>query len=176
MGNVKEINCLDFFIYIYFNFWDLKNTFDLEDHCLQGGACRIRSDNGNKLWLSWLGLSGASYLNSEKAMGRPWPHSLWQIPCSLHSTLSSISFSVSPWLPCLFSIYSACLLACWPVGLSAYVMMNSLHGYNDPTVSWQGQTLAPWLQKTKHLFLKTSDPVWVGLSSDLHKDGASRSA
>lgn len=33
----------------------------------------------------------------------------------------------------------ACWLACLPVCLSACVLVNSLHGCNDPNVIWQGQ-------------------------------------
>lgn len=77
------------------------------------------------------GLSGASYLCSEEVLGGPQPHPLGQVSCSLCSTLLPLfSTSLFPWRP--FPFFNSLSLF---AGLPAYVMMNSLHGYDNPTVS-----------------------------------------
>lgn len=89
------------------------------------------------LSLFGFGLSGALYqalggfqphLRQSFLLTLPPPHPLW---------LSLSSFHL-PWLP-FPSHSSLSLLAGWPACLSACVIMNSLHGRNDPAVSWQGQ-------------------------------------
>lgn len=71
-------------------------------------------------------------------VGWPQPHLFRQVSCSLYSNLlSCFSYSLFPWLP-FFSFFFLLIfsqLACW----SACLMMNSLHGYSDPSISWQGQ-------------------------------------
>lgn len=70
-------------------------------------------------------------------------HALRQASCSLCSTLlPCFTSSVFPWFRFVFVFFVFFLftqLAWRSACLSAYVMMNSLHGYNDPTVSWQSQ-------------------------------------
>lgn len=62
-------------------------------------------------------LRGASYLSSKEMLGRPQPHPLRQVSCSLHSTLlPSFSSSLFPWLP--FPVFSSLSLL---AGLPAYL-------------------------------------------------------
>lgn len=71
-------------------------------------------------------------------MGWPQPHLFRQVCCSLYSNLlPCFSYSLFPWLPFLLLLFFLLFsqLACW----SACLMMNSLHGYSDSSVSWQGQ-------------------------------------
>lgn len=94
------------------------------------------------LSLFGFGLSGALY----QALGGFQPHlrqSFLLTPTPTPTAprppvwLSLSSFRL-PWLP-FPSPSSLSLLAGWPACLSACVIMNSLHGCNDPAVRWQGQ-------------------------------------
>lgn len=132
LGNSKKMtSCFDFFFFL--NLWKISLTLRiiLVWKVVHAGWELVLATSFGFLGF---GLGGVTYLKLWRSVGWPQPRPFRQVSCSLCSTLlPCFSSSLFPWLPFLFFLFTQ--LACW----SACLMMNSLHGYNDLSVSWQGQ-------------------------------------